>query len=246
MAVLGTFLVIEFTNTAVSDVGTIVLPLQDALVRVSFTKDGGVHLVAIGEVELVGKAGHTVGVDSLEIFVLRTDDHINIVDALPIVGLIMRHGSTPEIDVGQQCMHGIAGEIAHIAPVSDAIATRLHDVALGLFQVADAELHDAVRSGLRNNHDLVVVLVGLGSIRNVTECPDKIEVAETTQSQHLSAGFIVVTLCELRIEFHHILGMVEDNVAAVDDTVEIAPGVVAIRRKKVDSIDVIECSATIT
>ena len=180
----------------------------------------------------------SVGV--LIVGILRLDDLVGIFNTLLIVGLAVVHRSTPEIDVGEQGPNGIACEVTYVLPASLAIGTRMHDIALRLFQVGDAALQHAVGSALRNRHLLVIVLIRLCGIRNIAERAHQIEVAEAAQGKHLSAHFIIVTLSERGVQLHDISGMVQHNVAAVDDAIERSPLTIAIGRQQVNGIDIVE------
>ena len=166
---------------------------------------------------------HTTGIDGVEIFILVFNHLVDILDALLIVSLAVVDGATPEIDIGQQSTHSIAGEIANVAPAVFTIGTAFHDVALSFFQVVDAILQHAVGSHLRNRHLLVVVFIRLIGVRNVAESTNEIEVAKAAQSKHLCTCLVIVTLCECGIQFHHVSCMVQHDVASVDNIVERTP-----------------------
>ena len=235
-----TSLIIEVLQCQVRVVRTVILPFQDALTRVSIDKDSAEGYVAVYQVIGIFIHGCHASRVGLEIFVLGLNDLVGIADALLVVSLAVVDGSTPEVDIGQQGTHGVAREIAHVAPVLLAIGTTFHDVALGLLEVVDAVLQHTVGSHLRDHHLLVVVLVRLRRVGHVAEGAYQVEVAEAAQGKHLCTCLVVVALCEGRVVLHHVCSMVQHDVATVDDGIETLPRVVTILGKQVHCTDVLQ------
>ena len=133
----------------------------------------------------------------------------------------MRDAASPQIDVGQQGLDGIAGEIAHAAPVGVGISR--DGVGLCLLQVVDAAFQHDAGCRLRNIAILVATHIGFGDVGHVTEVAHQVEIAQRAQRQHLRAMGQVVALGVRRVFVHHLSGFLQHDVAVVDDTVERCP-----------------------
>ena len=171
---------------------------------------------------------------------LGTDDGVGVDDGLLIVAAAMGHGSAPEVDVGHQRVDSITGNVALVAPVELAVGSTAHDVGTGCLQVVKTVLQHLVGRALRELLHLAVILVGVTGIGHITESTHQIEVAQRAQGQHLCTHHLIVAIGKFRIFGHHVLSMVEHDVAVVDDLVEGIPLAVAVGRKQVHGCDVVE------
>ena len=142
---------------------------------------------------------------------------------LIIVIGILGHRATPQIDVGQDSVDGIGGDITPVTPIVLAIATRLHDILTSLLQVVNTMLKNLSRSALRQSLHLCIILNRVCHIRHITESSNQIEIAQRTQGLHLGTNHLIVTLSELWVEFHHIGCMVQHDVTVVNHLIVALP-----------------------
>ena len=139
-----------------------------------------------------------------------------ILNTLLVIRLTLGHGSTPQVNVCQQCVNGIKREKATIAPIVQSISSRQQDMTLSFFQIINTMLQEAIRSGLSNQHVLVVILKRLSGIWNIAECTYQIEITQATQCQHLRTNSLVITFSKRWVNLHYVCRMSQDYIAAID------------------------------
>ena len=102
MAVVVAFLIIVVLECTVGVVAAVILPFQDALVRITLigTEDSREsHVAILKMIDIFFLSSDRLYLVLLVVGMLGVNHRVSIDDSLLIITCVMRHRGTPEIDV---------------------------------------------------------------------------------------------------------------------------------------------------